>query len=73
MSLPGPDRLTGHDAFTSEPYAAPAARSGHTAGDMTLLDQVAGAHLAILPGLTHYNVFESPALIAAVDPFLDAR
>jgi len=29
--------------------------------------------LAILPGHTHYNVFESPALISAVEPFLDAR
>jgi len=27
--------------------------------------------LAILPGHTHYNVFESPALISAVEPFLD--
>jgi len=31
------------------------------------------SRLAILPGLTHYNVFESAALISAVDPFLDAR
>jgi pimeloyl-ACP methyl ester carboxylesterase len=30
------------------------------------------ARLAILPGLTHYDVFESPALVAAVEPFLDA-
>jgi pimeloyl-ACP methyl ester carboxylesterase len=30
------------------------------------------ARLAILPGHTHYNVFESPALIAAVEPFLSA-
>jgi len=30
------------------------------------------ARLAILPGQTHYNVFESPGLVAAVDPFLDA-
>lgn len=30
------------------------------------------ARLAILPGQTHYNVFESPGMIAAVDPFLDA-
>ena len=29
--------------------------------------------LAILPGLTHYNVFSSPALPPAVLPFLDAR
>ena len=30
------------------------------------------ARLAILPGLTHYNIFESPALADAVVPFLDA-
>ena len=30
------------------------------------------ARLAILPGLTHYNLFSSPALAAAVTPFLDA-
>lgn len=30
------------------------------------------ARLAILPGQTHYNVFESPGLLAAVEPFLDA-
>jgi len=29
--------------------------------------------LAVLPGHTHYNVFESPALLAAIEPFLDAR
>jgi pimeloyl-ACP methyl ester carboxylesterase len=28
--------------------------------------------LAILPGLTHYNIFASPILVAAVKPFLDA-
>ena len=28
--------------------------------------------LAILPGLTHYNIFMSPVLVAAVLPFLDA-
>lgn len=28
------------------------------------------ASLAILPGHTHYNLFESPALISAVEPFL---
>ena len=28
--------------------------------------------LAILPGLTHYDIFTSPALTAAVIPFLDA-
>jgi pimeloyl-ACP methyl ester carboxylesterase len=30
------------------------------------------SRLAILPGLTHYVLFESPAFIAAVEPFLDA-
>jgi hypothetical protein len=30
------------------------------------------ARLAILPGLTHYNVFSSPVLAATVMPFLDA-
>ncbi len=30
------------------------------------------SRLAILPGHTHYNIFESPALIGAVEPFLDA-
>ena len=30
------------------------------------------ARLAILPGLTHYNVFSSPALASTVMPFLDA-
>jgi len=29
------------------------------------------ARLAILPGLTHYNLFSSPALPAAVMPFLN--
>ena len=33
---------------------------------------VSKARLAILPGLTHYNVFSSPALPGAVTPFLDA-
>jgi hypothetical protein len=33
---------------------------------------VSKARLAVLPGHTHYNLFESPALIAAVEPFLDA-
>ena len=32
---------------------------------------VSKARLAILPGLTHYTVFSSPALVAAVVPFLD--
>jgi pimeloyl-ACP methyl ester carboxylesterase len=31
------------------------------------------ARLAILPGLTHYDIFMSPALPAAVLPFLEAR
>jgi pimeloyl-ACP methyl ester carboxylesterase len=30
------------------------------------------SRLAILPGHTHYNIFDSPALIPAVEPFLDA-
>jgi pimeloyl-ACP methyl ester carboxylesterase len=30
------------------------------------------ARLAILPGLTHYTIFSSPALAATVGPFLDA-
>jgi pimeloyl-ACP methyl ester carboxylesterase len=30
------------------------------------------ARLAILPGLTHYNIVSAPALAAAVVPFLDA-
>jgi pimeloyl-ACP methyl ester carboxylesterase len=30
------------------------------------------ARLAILPGLTHYNIFSSPALAAAVAPFLES-
>jgi len=29
------------------------------------------AKLAILPGVTHYNIFASPALVSAVRPFLD--
>ena len=33
---------------------------------------VSKARLAILPGLTHYNVFSSPALPSTVTPFLDA-
>jgi pimeloyl-ACP methyl ester carboxylesterase len=32
---------------------------------------VSSAKLAILPGLTHYNIFSSPALVSAVMPFLD--
>jgi pimeloyl-ACP methyl ester carboxylesterase len=33
---------------------------------------VCASRLAILPGLTHYNIISSPALAAAVTPFLDA-
>ena len=33
---------------------------------------MSNARLAILPGLTHYNVFSSPVLAATVTPFLDA-
>jgi pimeloyl-ACP methyl ester carboxylesterase len=33
---------------------------------------VSNARLAILPGLTHYNVFSSPTLAATVTPFLQA-
>ena len=29
------------------------------------------SRLAILPGLTHYTVFNSPALLSAVESFLD--
>lgn len=33
---------------------------------------ISDARLAILPGLTHYNIFSSPALAPMVMPFLDA-
>jgi len=33
---------------------------------------ISNARLAILPGLTHYTIFSSPALVSAVTPFLDA-
>lgn len=33
---------------------------------------ISKARLAILPGLTHYNIFSSPALAPMVMPFLDA-
>jgi pimeloyl-ACP methyl ester carboxylesterase len=33
---------------------------------------ISNARLAILPGLTHYNIFASPALLPTVTPFLDA-
>jgi hypothetical protein len=31
------------------------------------------SRLAILPGLTHYTIFSTPALAATVIPFLDER
>jgi pimeloyl-ACP methyl ester carboxylesterase len=34
--------------------------------------RMSNARLAILPGLTHYNIFSSPALASTVTPFLDA-
>jgi len=33
----------------------------------------AASQLAILPGVTHYNVFSSPALPGAVALFLEGR
>ncbi|HEX8765136.1 MAG TPA: alpha/beta hydrolase [Candidatus Acidoferrum sp.] len=33
---------------------------------------ISNARLAILPGVTHYNIFSSRALLPAVTPFLDA-
>jgi pimeloyl-ACP methyl ester carboxylesterase len=33
---------------------------------------MSGARLAILPGVTHYNIFSSPLLVSIVRPFLDA-
>ncbi len=33
---------------------------------------MSNARLAILPGVTHYNIFSSPALASTVTPFLDA-
>jgi pimeloyl-ACP methyl ester carboxylesterase len=33
---------------------------------------MSNAQLAILPGITHYTIFGSPALASAVTPFLDA-
>src|SRR5258708_1538335 len=33
---------------------------------------ISNARLAILPGLTHYTIFSSPALASTVAPFLDA-
>jgi pimeloyl-ACP methyl ester carboxylesterase len=33
---------------------------------------MSNARLAILPGVTHYNIFSSPLLVSIVRPFLDA-
>ena len=33
---------------------------------------MSNSQLAILPGTTHYNIFNSPALVATITPFLDA-
>jgi hypothetical protein len=33
---------------------------------------ISNTRLAILPGLTHYNIFSSPALASTVTPFVDA-
>lgn len=33
---------------------------------------ISSARLAILPGVTHYNIFSSPALLSTVTPFLEA-
>ena len=33
---------------------------------------ISNARLAMLPGVTHYNIFASPALLPTVTPFLDA-
>jgi pimeloyl-ACP methyl ester carboxylesterase len=33
---------------------------------------ISNARLAILPGVTHYTIFSSPALVSTVSPFLDA-
>jgi pimeloyl-ACP methyl ester carboxylesterase len=33
---------------------------------------MSNARLAILPGVTHYTMFSSPALASTVTPFLDA-
>ncbi len=33
---------------------------------------ISNARLPILPGLTHYTIFSSPALVSTVTPFLDA-
>lgn len=33
---------------------------------------MSNARLAILPGLTHYNIFSSPALASTIKQFLEA-
>jgi pimeloyl-ACP methyl ester carboxylesterase len=33
---------------------------------------ISNARLAVLPGVTHYNIFSSPALVPTIVPFLDA-
>ncbi len=33
---------------------------------------MSNARLAILPGLTHYNIYSSPALAPTITPFLNA-
>jgi pimeloyl-ACP methyl ester carboxylesterase len=33
---------------------------------------ISNARLAILPGITHYTIFSSPALASTVNPFLEA-
>ena len=46
---------------------------GHRDGGWTGEGRPAGGHaLAILPGLTHYNIFASPLFAAATLAFLDA-
>ena len=62
---------------------ADAVRTAHTAQFYELLgggkrdagwdgSGMSKSRLAILPGLTHYTIFSSPALAATVTPFLDA-
>jgi pimeloyl-ACP methyl ester carboxylesterase len=61
---------------------ADAVRTSHAVGFFELLgggkrdggwdgSGISNARLVILPGVTHYNIFSSPALAAAVTPFLD--
>ncbi|TMB90393.1 MAG: alpha/beta hydrolase, partial [Chloroflexi bacterium] len=33
---------------------------------------ISNARLAILPGLTHYNIFSSPALASTMESFLES-